>query len=61
MDDNRGDWERKSFVSRQDNVIVQSLTAPTRGTLTCSIRLGTDPGMGLPKEITSRTAPSPII
>jgi alpha-L-fucosidase 2 len=53
--DDRGDWERKSFVSRQDNVIVQSLTAPTKGTLTCSIRLDIDPGMGLPKSMTFTT------
>jgi len=49
--DDRGDWERKSFVSRKDNVDVQLLTAPTRGKLNCSIKLGTDPGMGLPKEV----------
>jgi alpha-L-fucosidase 2 len=49
--DDRGDWERKAFISRKDNVIVQSITAPTRGTLNCSIHLGTDPGMGLPHEM----------
>src|SRR5260370_3475995 len=49
--DYRGDWERKSFVSRKDTVDVQLLTAPTRGKLNCSIKLGTDPGMGLPKEV----------
>lgn len=49
--DDRGDWERKAFVSRKDNVIVQSITAPTRGMLNCSIHLGTDPGMGLPREM----------
>ncbi|MDR0865502.1 MAG: discoidin domain-containing protein [Candidatus Symbiothrix sp.] len=43
--DNRGDWERKTFVSRKDNVIVQYLTAPSKDKLNCSIHLGTDPGM----------------
>lgn len=50
--DDRGDWERKAFVSRKDNVIAQYLTAPTHGTLNCSIHLGIDPGMGLPGEMT---------
>ncbi|HZE85354.1 MAG TPA: glycoside hydrolase N-terminal domain-containing protein, partial [Puia sp.] len=47
--DDRGDWERKSFVSRQDNVIVQYLTAPGRGKISCTIKLGTDTGMNFPK------------
>ena len=50
--DTRGNWERKSFVSRQDNVIVQYLTAPTGGTITCSIQLKTDPGMHFPSGMT---------
>ena len=43
--DNRGDWTRSSFVSRRDNVVVQQLSAPTQGKLTCSIVLGIDPEM----------------
>ena len=43
--DNRGDWERKTFVSRKDNVIVQYLKAPGKGKLDCSIRLDTNSGM----------------
>ncbi|MDR0542273.1 MAG: glycoside hydrolase family 95 protein, partial [Dysgonamonadaceae bacterium] len=43
--DNRGDWERKTFVSRKDNVIVQYLKAPGKGKMDCEIRLDTDPGM----------------
>jgi len=46
--DSKGDWVRKSFVSRKNNVIVQYLTAPTNGKLTCSIQLGTDQGMNFP-------------
>ncbi len=46
--DNRGDWTRKSFVSRKDDVIVQYLTAPSGGKINCSIELATDPGMHLP-------------
>ena len=45
--DNRGDWERKTFVSRKDNVIVQYLTAPSNGKLNCSILLGTNASMNL--------------
>ena len=46
--DNRGGWTRKSFVSRKDDVTVQYLPAPGSGTITCSIQLTTDPGMGFP-------------
>jgi len=50
--DNRGNWERRSFVSRKDNVIVQYLTAPTAGLLNCTVQLGTDPGMNFPNTMT---------
>jgi alpha-L-fucosidase 2 len=56
--DDRGDWIRKAFVSRRDNVDVQLLTAPGKGTLTCSLHLATDPGMGLPKEMNFTTTAS---
>jgi alpha-L-fucosidase 2 len=46
--DDRGNWERKAFVSRKDNVTVQYLTAPSKGKLTCSIQLSTDSGMNFP-------------
>jgi alpha-L-fucosidase 2 len=49
--DNRGNWERKSFVSRKDNVVVQYLTAPKNGTISCSVQLTTDPGMNFPKDM----------
>ena len=45
--DNRGDWERRTFVSRKDDVIVQYLTKPTGGTLTCNLSISVDPGMHL--------------
>ena len=35
--DDRGLWERASFVSRADDVIVQRLSAPSSGTLQCRI------------------------
>ncbi|WP_318348560.1 glycosyl hydrolase family 95 catalytic domain-containing protein [Aquipluma nitroreducens] len=54
--DNRGDWERKSFVSRADDVIVQYLTPPKGKTVTCSIQLGTDPGMHFPSGMTFTNA-----
>jgi len=54
--DNRGDWERKSFVSRADDVIVQYLTPPKGTTVTCSIQLGTDPGMHFPSGMTFTNA-----
>lgn len=50
--DGLGDWVRKSFVSRQDNVVVQYLPAPSGGTITCSIELTTDPGMNFPSQMT---------
>jgi len=59
--DDRGDWIRKAFVSRKDNVDVQLLTAPTKGSLTCSIRLDTDPGMGLPKDMQFASTASPDV
>ena len=40
--DNRGNWERKAFVSRKDDVTVQYLTAPSGGKINCSIQLATD-------------------
>ncbi len=43
--DDRGEWLRSTFVSRADNVVVQQLTAPTKGKLTCSIDLGIDSEM----------------
>lgn len=46
--DRRGSWERKSFVSRKDNVIVQSLGAPTDAKLNCTIALDTNAGMHFP-------------
>jgi alpha-L-fucosidase 2 len=50
--DNEGSWTRTSFVSRQDNVIVQYLPAPSNGTITCSIQLTNDPGMNFPSGMT---------
>ncbi len=50
--DSRGTWQRKAFVSRKDNVIVQYLSKPSNGTITCSIQLGTDPGMNFPSGMT---------
>ncbi|MDR0431071.1 MAG: glycoside hydrolase N-terminal domain-containing protein [Tannerellaceae bacterium] len=45
--DNRGNWERRTFVSRKDNVIVQYLKAPSKGKLNCLILLDTEEGMHL--------------
>ena len=44
--DDLGDWQRKTFVSRKDNVTVQYLTAPTNGKVNCTIQLASDSGMG---------------
>ena len=49
--DDRGDWVRRAFVSRKDNVDVLMLTAPSKGEISCAVRLGVDPGMGLPKRM----------
>ena len=50
--DRRGAWARRAFVSRPDNVTVQSLTAPSGGKLTCAIQLSTEPKMGFPSDMT---------
>ena len=56
--DNRGNWERRSFVSRKDNVIVHYLKAPSKGKLDCTFDLSTDPGMHLDgTRFTSTTTP----
>lgn len=38
-DDNRGSWERSSFVSRPDNVVVQQLSAPKDKLLNAQINI----------------------
>jgi hypothetical protein len=50
--DASGDWVRKTFVSRKDNVVVQYLTAPSNGKLSCAIQLATDPAMNFPSGMT---------
>lgn len=51
--DNRGIWERKAFVSRKYNVVVQYLSAPKgKGKkLNCTVRLGIDDGMHFPDDM----------
>lgn len=49
--DDRGNWERRSFVSRKDNVVVQYLKAPSGAKLNCSVFLTTDPGMHFPGDM----------
>ncbi len=49
--DNRGKWERRSFVSRKDNVVVQYLKAPSGAKLNCTIQLTTDEGMHFPADM----------
>jgi alpha-L-fucosidase 2 len=49
--DNKGDWERRSFVSRHDNVVVQYLPAPSNGKISCAIQLAVDSGMNFPKNM----------
>jgi hypothetical protein len=56
--DGVGNWTRKSFVSRKDNVTVQYLPAPSNGTITCSIQLTTDPGMNFLSGMTFTSLPS---
>lgn len=55
-DDNRGSWERKTFVSRPDNVIVQQLSAPKGKLLNTKIEIVT--GRSVPRvSSTSGTTP----
>jgi hypothetical protein len=42
--DTRGDWLRRTFVSRPDNVVVQYLTPPRWQTLNVAIAVNTAPG-----------------
>ena len=48
--DDRGEWTRSTFVSREDNVIVQYLTKPDGDgeLLDCDISIGTHAAMGFP-------------
>ena len=57
--DNRGDWERRSFVSRKYNVVVQYLLAPKGEKLNCSVRLGADDGMHFPTDMVFTNASTP--
>lgn len=49
--DDKGVWERKSFVSRHDNVVVQYLTAPAGAKISCAVQLAIDTGMNFPKDM----------
>jgi len=42
--DNRGDWVRRIFVSRTDDVIVMELTAPAGASVAANLRLAEAPG-----------------
>ena len=42
--DAAGKWERRTFVSRTDDVIVMDFKAPVGDTMTCRLRLGESPG-----------------
>jgi hypothetical protein len=44
--DDRGQWERRAFVSRPDNVIVQSLSAPEGAGLDATLQLDTSGILG---------------
>jgi alpha-L-fucosidase 2 len=44
--DDRGQWERRAFVSRPDNVIVQSLSAPKGAGLDATLQLDTSGILG---------------
>ena len=54
--DDQGTWERRTFVSRPDNAVVQLLTVPSDGTINATLRLDTSMvlGSGRPEEQGSR-------
>ncbi|MDR1135737.1 MAG: discoidin domain-containing protein [Clostridiales Family XIII bacterium] len=54
--DEKGDWERTTFISRPDNVTVQYLPAPEGETLDCEVGLSVDPGMHLSVNTTQNTS-----
>ena len=47
--DARGEWERRSFVSRDANVSVFELQAPSAGKLNCAVSLQMPAEMNFPK------------
>ena len=49
--DNRGIWERRTFVSRKDNVVVQYLKGPSGAKFSCSIQLATEEEMRFPGDM----------
>ncbi|MFZ0233301.1 MAG: glycoside hydrolase N-terminal domain-containing protein [Candidatus Acidiferrales bacterium] len=55
--DNAGTWERRSFVSRPDNVVVQSLNSPPGGSLNVDIQLDTSTVLH-PHPVQSTATPS---
>ncbi|MCL2487807.1 MAG: glycoside hydrolase N-terminal domain-containing protein [Oscillospiraceae bacterium] len=59
--DNRGKFERNTFVSRTDNVIVQQLKAPDGGSLTCDIKLGIQGSVGDKNNRNSMNFPSGMV
>lgn len=61
--DDRGDWERQTFISRADNVMVQRLQKPTDAVLNCTVKLGTDKGMHFPSgmKFTYETTPECMV
>ena len=46
--DARGDWKRRTFISRTDNVLVQQLQKPTNALISCRVQLDTEAGMHFP-------------
>lgn len=49
--DKLGVWERKSFVSRKDDVVVQYMTASDKCKLTATFELDIDAGMNFPQSM----------
>jgi alpha-L-fucosidase 2 len=57
--DERGDWVRRTFTSRPDNVVVQSLTAPTGQTLNVKIKMSE--GGGAPPRSSGVVGGTPAV
>jgi hypothetical protein len=57
--DSAGTWERRAFVSRPDNVVVQLLTAPAGASINAKLALDTSAVLGGNRPAQSRTILTP--
>lgn len=59
--DDQGIWERRTFVSRPDNVVVQLLTAPNGSAINATLRLDTSMVLGNRSTAEAATSHRPTL